>query len=213
VRAVCDRECLEDVLLDEEDRHARVVDVLDDLEDVGDEDRGEAERRLVQHEEARLPHEPARDRGHLLLAARERARLLLLALFEAREDREHLLEHLGPRLLRPGRERSEEEVLLHGHLREQPARLGHVRDAEPDHVVGRPRVDRGPLVVDPPLSRFQQARDRRERRALAGAVGADEGDDLALLHLEGHVPEDLHVAVRDVDPADLKHSPHRDTRR
>src|ERR1039458_6800429 len=48
VRAVRDRACLEHVLLDEENRHTRVVHVLNDPEDVCDEDRGEAEGTLAK---------------------------------------------------------------------------------------------------------------------------------------------------------------------
>src|SRR5207302_1747429 len=51
IRAVRDLERLRRVLLDEEDRDALRVDLTDDLEDGLDEDRREAERRLVEHEE------------------------------------------------------------------------------------------------------------------------------------------------------------------
>ena len=58
-------------------------------EDVLDHDRREAERGLVEHDEARLPHQAAGDRQHLLLAARQRAGELPAPLGEAREQGEH----------------------------------------------------------------------------------------------------------------------------
>ena len=49
-----DRQGLERVLLDEQDRRPLRVDLLMIVEDLLDEDRREAERRLVEEEEARL---------------------------------------------------------------------------------------------------------------------------------------------------------------
>src|SRR5258708_4641619 len=83
IAAVGDLERLRRVLLDQEDGDALRVDLAHDLEDRLDEDRREAERRLVEHQELRLRHERAADREHLLLAAGERAREPRDALLEA----------------------------------------------------------------------------------------------------------------------------------
>jgi hypothetical protein len=50
-----------------------------------DEDRRQARRQLVDNQNLRIGHQPAGDRKHLLLAARERAGLLPPALLEARK--------------------------------------------------------------------------------------------------------------------------------
>ena len=50
------------------------VDLLDDLEDLAHEQGGQAERRLVEQQEAGLGHEGAPDHQHLLLAAAQVAR-------------------------------------------------------------------------------------------------------------------------------------------
>src|SRR5439155_22325481 len=76
------------VLLDEEHGHALGVDALDDAEDLPGETRGEAERRLVEEKQARPDHEGARDREHLLLAARQGARGLARPLAEDGKERE-----------------------------------------------------------------------------------------------------------------------------
>ena len=60
--------------------------VLDDVEDLLDEDRRQAHRRLVEEEDLGLGHQRAADREHLLLAARQRPGLLRLAFLEAREQ-------------------------------------------------------------------------------------------------------------------------------
>ena len=80
------------------------VDLRDEVEQVVHHERREAERQLVDEEETRAAHEPAPDRAHLLLAAREAARELARALLEARKEREDALEVL-PRCVRLSRRR------------------------------------------------------------------------------------------------------------
>ena len=68
-------ERVEGVLLDQKHRDALVpVEVGDRVEDLLDEQRREAERRLVEQQQARPTHQRARDRQHLLLAARQACR-------------------------------------------------------------------------------------------------------------------------------------------
>ena len=62
---------------------------LDQREQLLDQQRREAERRLVEDEQLRLGHQAAADREHLLLAAGQRAGALALPFGEPREDREH----------------------------------------------------------------------------------------------------------------------------
>src|SRR5712691_1884574 len=75
------------VLLDEQDGRALLVDLHDGLEDALHEDRREPHRGLIQAEQRGVRHQRTRDRDHLLLASGERARALLLALGEPREER------------------------------------------------------------------------------------------------------------------------------
>ena len=42
-------------------------------------------------------------------------------------------------------------------------------------------------MLDAPRGRLGDAAQDLEQRALAGAVAADDADDLALLHLEAHI--------------------------
>ena len=59
-------------------------------------------------------------------------------------------------------------------------------------------------VIDP-ASRFQESGDALEQRGLAGAVAAHAGDDLARLHAEVDVEQDLRFAVGDVQAADRQY--------
>ena len=49
------------------------------------------------------------------------------------------------------------------------------------------------------------AGDGADERRLAGAVGADNGDDRALFDLKRHAVERLHVAVKHIEVFDAQH--------
>ena len=57
--------------------------------------------------------------------------------------------------------------------------------------------------------RLVDAADEVEDRALAGAVGADDGEDLALLHVEGDAVHGADAAERDRDVPRLEQRPPR----
>ena len=65
-----------------------------------------------------------------------------------------------------------------------------------------------PSYVTSPRLRLEQAGDRAQRRRLAGAVRADERDDLALVHVEVDAVQRRDVAVRDFEVADAEERGH-----
>ena len=204
VGAVRDGECEVDVLLDQEDGHALAPDLGDGLEDLAGDQRGEAERRLVQQEKPRAGHERAADGEHLLLAARERAGGLTAPLPEDREEGEDALEvrlHGGPVAARVGADR---QVLLDGEAREHLAALGREAHAARDELPRPPAVDSGPREADLAGVRAHQARDGVERGRLPRAVRAHERHDLVRAHLERHVVNRADCSVPDGERADLE---------
>src|SRR5205809_1376959 len=72
VRVVRHFECLMNVLLDQHDRDAALVDAVDDPEHVRDDEWRQAERRLVHQQKPWPRHQRPADGHHLLLAARHR---------------------------------------------------------------------------------------------------------------------------------------------
>src|SRR5579875_755831 len=70
IGAVADGERPRDVLLRQQDGRAPRRDGVDPLKELRGETRGQAERRLVDEQQARLAHEGPADREHLLLPAR-----------------------------------------------------------------------------------------------------------------------------------------------
>ena len=127
----------------------------------------------------------------------------LLALLEHREQLEDALHHrLVAALALVG---AHLEVLDHAHDREHPPALGHVADAERRRSRGPGRRRAAcPSKRTPPDRRAQQPGDRAQRRGLAGAVRAEQRDDLALLHGEADALERLDRAVLDGDVVELE---------
>src|SRR5690606_41109954 len=66
-------------------------------------------------------------------------------------------------------------------------------------------LDRVAVEDDRPAARLQDAGDGADQRGLAGAVGADERDDLAGADLEADAVERLRVAVEHRQVADRQH--------
>src|SRR5438034_1035186 len=105
-----------------------------------------------------------------------------------------------------------QEVLLRGQVVEHPAALHDLRDAQLDDLFRPSVVD--PLAVEldrapgdlTPLG-LEEAGDGLERRALAGPVGPEQGDDPLLRHIERDSLEDQDgPVVDDLDVVESKHA-------
>src|SRR5690606_4908180 len=102
------------------------------------------------------------------------------------------------------------EIFLHRQVLEDAPPFHDVEQAAPHEAVRR--VVRHRLAVetnragrDRPVLQRQQARYRLQRRRLAGAVGAEERDDLATLHGKRQAAEHLdRLVVDDLDVLDGK---------
>src|SRR5262249_47342442 len=100
---------------------------------------------------------------------------------------------------------AEHEVLVHGHLREQAARLREVADAQADDLVRPASRDISTVERDAPRGGHEIAERRLEKRRLAGAIGTDDADDRAVGHPECRRLDDLELAVAGTDALKLEH--------
>src|SRR2546425_5659951 len=210
VASVRELERARHVLLDEHDRHAVAIDPLQSVEDELHRHRRQSEARLVQQQEARARHEPAPDRAHLLLAARQRPGKLTLTLVQAREEREDELERIVP--VAPVRGPATKlQIVAHRHRGKELAPFRHMSDAPRDDL-GRPQtVEPRALEFDTPGAHGQEPADRPERRGLAGAVRAEQRHRLAPSHLERDAGDRRQVAIPGLEP--VKPEQHGHTRR
>ena len=154
-----------------------------------DHDRGEAERELVDQQQLGPADDGARERQHLPLAAGQQPADAGLELAEP--GKELVDQRFAPpvlRMRRPARHRRD-EVLRHGEVGKHLVALGHQHDAAPRILVRRPVFDARPLEADRAFGHTrvveaEEARDRPQRRALAGAVRPQQRDDLPRLDRE-----------------------------
>jgi hypothetical protein len=113
-----------------------------------------------------------------------------------REDGEDLVERRpfvgGGASRAPGRDL---QVLQHRQIGEDAPPLGDVDDSGPDPLRGRQAGDVLAVEADLDLGPHEDAGDRPEQRRLARAVGAEDGDDLALADLDCDGVEDFDRAV------------------
>ena len=104
--------------------------------------------------------------------------------------------------------RAEPEVLAHRELAEEPSALGDVGDSD-----ARDSLRSGPgdaLTGEAHLAGGRhEPRDRAERRGLARAVAAEDGDDLSLADRERDTVESLYRAVASLDAVELEQRGHQ----
>jgi hypothetical protein len=201
------------ILLDQQDAHLLLlVDAAQDAEDLDHDQRRQAERRLVEQHQARLQHQRARDRQHLLLAARQRAGLLLDALLEPREIAEDAVALGGDHALVPVGVGRDAQILVDRQRGEGAAALGHVSDPEPHDLLGRHADQVLAGEADAAFAAHHVA-DRPERRRLARAVGAQQGGDAAFGDVEAHVVERLGLAVKGLQSLHFEQRQHHEVPR
>src|SRR6478736_4264822 len=203
------------VLLHQQDGDAAAaVDLHDALEDGLHQQRRDAKRGLVQHQEFRLSHQCAADGQHLLLAAGKRARLLLLALRQPRKDAEHIVALAGDGRRVALQVGAHHQVLAHREVGEDHAAFRHMAQTACDDAVRRLAVDALAFIGDAPFLWPDQPGHRAQRSALARAVAADQRDDAAGLDLQRNAVQgaDGPVAHRQVlDDQHVQVVPRADT--
>src|SRR5690349_15719860 len=86
-------ERVERVLLDQKDCETVLgIERFDRIENLLDDQRRQAQRRLIQQQQSWPTHQRPRDCEHLLFAARKRSAALIQALAQTWEEREHAFE-------------------------------------------------------------------------------------------------------------------------
>ncbi len=161
--------------------------------------RVEADERLVHQQHVGVL-EHGRDVLHLLLVSL--GQCLGSAVGEVRDP-----EALEPRHRLPPRLRARHPVeggevhqlVDDGHGQVEPALLRHVAPR-----AARPRACRLPVPGDAALVRLHEAQDDPHRGGLAGAVGAQEAEDLPRTDGKGDAVEGLHLAEALAEAVDHK---------
>ena len=139
-----------------------------------------------------------------LLAAGQGAGDLIEALFQHREHGQHLFLGLPDAGLVIAQEGAHAQVFVHRETAENASTFGNLHNALGDHVVRRHVVDVLVAEGDGALRRGQDAGDGVEGGGLARPIGADQGDDLVLVHVQGDALQRVDLAVEDVEIVDFE---------
>ncbi len=189
-------------LLDEKHREAFGIQFFDRLENLFHDEWRQAQRRLIQQQQFRPPHQRASDRKHLLLAAGQRAAALMRARFQQREQGVDTFQIRVEAVGIVGNDRAHLQILEHRHAREDAPALRRLHDAEPRDLVHRELRDVASLKQNAAVAGAGAAKDRHHQRGLARAVAADQRDDLALIDIETDAVQDRQHAVTGGDVLD-----------
>ena len=182
------------VLLHQQDGGAGGVQFLDNGEDLLHQQGSQTHGRLVQHQQLGLAHQGAAHGQHLLLTAGQGSGYLLVALLQAGKLLIDLSDGVGDLAFGAGIG-THLQILLHGELEEDPAPFGAERHALADDLVGGGAQQGGALKFDGAGAGLQQTADGVQGGGFAGAVRADQGDDLTLVYLKGNAFDGVDAAI------------------
>src|SRR6266702_5139676 len=200
VVTIRDGGCDAEVMLDQKDRKAFLLEPRNGVTDLLDDDRSQTFGWLVQHQEARARAQDARDRQHLLLTAGQFRALAVEALLQVRKQVKDLIERQSACT----HHRRQQQVLPHVETGENSAFLRTERDAHARDLVGGRADDLLVVELDRAGALADDAHDRLQRGRLAGAVAPEQRDDLARVHVEIYPVQDVGLAVPGFQVAHLK---------
>ena len=179
------------VVLDEQDRLARVAKATHGIEELVQQRAVHAGGGLVEQHERRVAHQHTHELDELLLPEGEIAGVFV----GERRELDEVEELAGARLRRLARSRrDDEQVLERGHLRKDADHLKRPAHAAPGDLIGLEPVD--PRVIEQDASPVTplDSRDAVEQRCLARAVRADQPIDAPGLERERDAVDRAHAA-------------------
>ncbi len=194
VTAIGELQRLVGVLLDEEDGHSLFTQLFNGVEDLLNDNWRKTQRRFIQQQQARLAHQGAADRQHLLLTAGHGPRTLNTTLPQAREEFVHQLD-TGLILVAVSEEAAHRQVLFHRHAREDATPFRDYRHRFTHDSGGLPVGDVFAIKHNPTAGGARVAAQGTEQRGFARAVSPNQGDDFALIDMQADVVQRLDLAV------------------
>ena len=96
------------------------------------------------------------------------------------------------------------QILFDTKVGKYPSPLGHIADAERRDAIGRPIGCRMAENAHRAVARMRETHQAAQRRRLAGAIAAEQRDDLAFAHVEADAMQDMALAVKGVQALGLQ---------
>jgi hypothetical protein len=178
------------VLLDQDRRHAFVADdAAQRRQEFLDDDRRQPLERLVEQHDARVEHQRAADREHLLFAAGELVAEIAAPLGQAWEQGIDFVDGPAPRPRHRG------EILLDRERFENIALLRHPADTGMGALIGAQSGDVGAVERNGAAEIAGHAHDGVDQSGLAHAVAAQERQRLAFVERQRNIRQHHGFAV------------------
>ena len=96
----------------------------------------------------------------------------------------------------------EQQVVGDRELREDAMALDHVHEPGPGRLARRGAGHVAPIEAHAAGCRGKQSRDRAQQGRLAGAIGAEQGDDFARIHVQVDAVQHVNLAVAGLERGD-----------
>lgn len=195
------------VLLDQEDGVAFLMDLLDDVEDFLNQNRGEAQGGLVEHEDFRLDHQSAGHGQHLLFTAGERSGFLPGTFAQNREELEGMVDAFVDGVFVIDRVGAEHQVFAHTEVGEDVPSFGREGDPLFDNIPGGHIGEVDVVTDDAATALGDLVHDGAQGRGFSGTVGPDQGDNLVVTDVHGKSLNGFDAAIVDMEIFYFKHCP------
>ena len=200
------RETEPDVLLDHQDRGARLDHRANAVANNGQAGRVKAERGLVEQDHLGIEHEGAGELDHPPLSARQRPGRRARPRGEHREGRgERVVAVLDALALLPDHVGAHQDVLPDGQPGEQPVPLRNLGHARAQDRLGLLSRQIGPVDGHRARARPQHPAHRLQDGGLPRPVRAHDAGDAAALDAEVNAAHDVEAAVTGDQALDIDH--------
>ena len=169
-------------VFDDDDGDAALLDLAHEVDGEAHFGRGEAGQRLVEQQQLRLGGQRAGDFQAFAAGGAERAGAAVGQGIQAAEDEYIIGDAARGVAVAVAQKGADHDVFRNAHVLERDRDLEAASHAEAGVLFGRGAGDVVALEADGAGGGREVAGDAVEEGALAGAVGADEADDVALRH-------------------------------
>ena len=144
------------------------------------DDRGQPQRRFIDHEQPRLSHQSPADGQHLLFSPAEQTGLHLSPFPQDGKQAHDPFDSLSFGAPGVSRVSPQKKVFPDRHKRKEPSSFRNLNDSFGNHFVGRQPRNRLSQKRDGPGNGFHHPLNGVEKRAFPGAVGTQKGHEFIL---------------------------------
>ena len=173
-----------------------------------DHDGGQAQGRLIEHQQFGQGHHGAGDGAHLTLAPRQTPSQLATPLGQDGEQAHHLFQALGHAGTGRRVVSTEFQVFQHRHEREQTPTLGHHDQAARCRLMGGDAVKAFALKLHMATEGGQVPADGEQQSGFARAVGTQHRHDFALAHGQRHTVKYRQLPIARAQVVNFQHIAH-----